>query len=696
MRPKPYTAPVDNESIHVLGEDEGFTRQSERGYTDRPQDEVTTRADSRAFLNRVIDDVLSVSARPGKVMSLYGMGGQGKTHMLVGLYDTLRSRALPGTRCAFHSFEGCEASSVPSMLKDLADLLESEGVACPGFKMAYYSYRASTSNACKAGKEFREDYRRFAEEHGYGLAESFFTLASAFFALVFPVQAAAATGVAGAVGLARAVQNGWRRRELDDVWESIRSIADPASLERSLVDYLSRDIEHWCSEGPGNGKLVVFLDTFEKVGWDGGSGIRAGRYDWARALTKTPGTLWIVAGRIRVSWCNVVCYPLQLVEMDEAEARALLEEKGVCDPAVVEAVVGRSGRLPIYLSLCAEMVVRNPGVDIDELLGDGGAEGLVDRYLMNLDPDARECACAAAFLEYWDAGLFSNLPGAGLSPRSVDRLNDMSFVRRRAEGFEMHEIVASLLRGSCGIESLKARLYRALGARVTELGSPTCALPQVQRGREMRHLLHSQVLLADAGVEGISRKDEFDMRMSYAEAVWRDGDNGLAMLLFSSICDAFSPEGSPTVEYLRTRLKVAAMETAFYLGGEGREHHERAIDITRDVLELTRKHHPQETLLLWSVLSDLGVSLNRFGRYEEALGYQGEVYSAISERDPGSYSADEARFASCYGATCQCYADHLGGGEDAGRYYAMALEAYGKAYAARRMIYGPSGAIWRL
>lgn len=377
----------------VLGDLPAFDVRKEVEYGIQDNNERRRRGDIDAYCMRVANEILEEDAKPGKVISIYGIGGQGKTYVLSKLYiELLRSIHDKGTVVLFHSFEKSETSSTEAILKDIAELAEFNGVPCSSFWMNYYAYRAATSNVLKARREFLDDYEQRRRK---GIVDAFvdlsdfcapfidflmngFELANGSTELSgFPIGSAAASIIERVTKAADEA----RRREIEAEWVAISSDSDAGVLRRRLMLRLKRDLERWIGTASGN-KIVVFLDTFEKLGW--GSGGSRSRYEWARKLTRTNGTLWVIAGRMRLPWGNVLQYPIQLVEMTDEEADHLLVACGVADPTLREEIKRLTGCLPIYLRLCADLLEEDPQLSPKDIKALGDREGLPERYLRNL------------------------------------------------------------------------------------------------------------------------------------------------------------------------------------------------------------------------------------------------------------------------------------------------------------------------
>ena len=678
-------------NFHVLGELDGYSYRDEIDYARREDVEKRSRSDAGTVIGEAIDELLVKVPESGKVFSIYGIGGQGKSYLLRSVYTDLLDRNDGNLIAPFHSFDGDETLTNEYLLKEIAELLECYGIPCPGFSMTYYAFRACNVDIRHALDEFASDYERWSRA---GCSETITSvLESAAPVFDFLSGALGSPLPAGSIfsSVARIVRragNETLKQEAEQRWSDLSKRLSASELSRRLVPMLKEDISVWLEEHPTK-RLVFFLDTFEKLGW--GSPDHRGRYEWVRKLSVTPGTLWIIAGRVRVPWENVIQFPIQLVELSHNEIVAFLTNEGITDKHMQDAIEKLTRGLPIYISVCIDMLSERDAT-AEELRDVGSRERLPELYLKYLGQDVAAAAYVGAFLESWNIELITNAVKGIASVSSIDLLNEVSFVTKRDERWEMHEVVADVLRASDSITLLKRELWTRLCdmERAVE-EDPT--ISEIDRRRSVTHLLRSLSRLLDEGVEGVSREEAFRKYMEYAEEVWRDGDIDSAMALFSAILAKFGSEEDLNPEYLQAKLKEGAVETQLYLAGRGVDHHYRAIELAEEVLDQARSKYPENTIIIQSALNDLGVSWARLGRsdianYEKALSYQEELYRGIVAKDPQILTADEARFINNYGSTCQQYGDALDKGDRKRELYERARAAYELSYRVRKSLFG--------
>lgn len=683
---------LDVTESHVLGELDGYSFRDAEDYSRKEDAEMRRRSDACEVISGAIRDLLAEDSTTGKVFSIYGIGGQGKSYLLKSVYESLLDSSNENVIAPFHSFEGDETLAAELLLKEIAELLEYHGIPCSRFSITYYAFRACSLDIRRAIDEFASDYERASKSQSSGVVTTVLEMTAPVFdylssALGSPLPTGSI--FASIARLVRGSSNATTKTELEERWRSLSKGLSASKLSGQLVPMLKNDIASWLEEHEGK-RIVFFLDTFEKLGW--GSTDHRGRYEWVRDLSLTPGTMWVIAGRVRVPWGNVIQFPIQLVELTHQEVVDLLNSEGITDLEMQAEIEQLTRGLPIYVSICVDLLKEREAT-VEQLKEAGTRERLPWLYLKYLDSrDISSAAHVASFLESWDIDLITEATRGIVAVSSIDVLNNVSFVTNRGDRWEMHEVVAEVLRSSDSITVLKRILWKRLCEMEREARSNS-ALPEVERQRRVTHLLRSVSRLLDEGVSGVTREEAFRKYMEYAEEVWRNGDIDSAMSLFSAILAKFGSEDDLNPEYLQAKLKEGAIETQLYLAGRGVKHHMRAIELAEEVLEQARAKFPGNTVIIRSALNDLGVSWARLGRedianYEKALFYQEGLYREMSAKDPRDFTSDEARFINNYGTTCQQYGDALSNPDRKRSLYEHAREAYEKSYQARRKLFG--------
>ena len=673
--------------VFVLGDDQSYAASMANDYSLKPSSEKSSRASSRTHIQDVAVEVLSKENGTGKVFSIYGTGGLGKTFLMEELYSDFTHRFTHNTVVTRHSFEGEEITSEEKILKELSDLLACNGVTSPTFRMNYYAWRAKASNFALAKAEFCADLEQ-AKSKGVEISTMLSGLAAPFIDQFTQGLSGSILNAAIEIGVytVESIKNAKACNE----WKSLTEEKSSSDLKRSLAVSLKTDIEAWTScKGR---KLIFFLDTFEKLGWVAGEW-RIGRYDWAKTITEAKGSLWIVAGRCRLAWRNVVRFPVQLEPMSLSEADDLLVKCGVSDSELRSLAVEKARGIPVYLIMLADMINRSSATEARRnLLCIVDYDNLVEVYLRGLDASLKPAIYTAAFIEYWDYEFMMAVGDSFIDPNAIAQLENLSFVWKRQDSFEMHEVVADLSRRSAkGPVVLK--LFKACGDLLGRLDSDDKRAAYAKDTYRL-HVLKARQLLAVEGVDVLGSEAAFNARMQYAEAAWHNGQVEQAYDLYKAIQRSYvpsSPEDQPSIYFLRSKLKTAALKTQLWLTRGERKWHEEAISDTVEVLDDVRKYYPSERLIYLSALNDLGISWKRFKEFDQAFFYQNQVVNALKDKKAKDLDADEARFINNYGATCQQYGAKLkqeGRASEGQEYLKRALKYYDKAYKARKALFG--------
>lgn len=479
----------------------------------------------------------------GKVISLYGIGGQGKSVFMGKLYDRLLDDTETDRIIVLTSDLKGKGTSKDRVLKEFADSLEAAGVSCRTFAMTYYRKLAlAYGRACAQG-DFWEDQRRrdlsiaafdsVAAENQVntevmaaliGVAEGFLTCLVGF----PPVAGMAGSMLVAANALSEEENERLKRNRLNDEWDQICQLPTQEAVSAHLEESLKKDISFWSEENKGS-RIVFLVDTFESIKWESSLGDRASKDRWMRVLTQAPATLWILAGRNRVSWENVVQYPLLFVEMNEDEAKEYLAKKGVTDQATVDKILKLTGCLPIYLDMCVEIAARNADVRLGGLSDIDENRRLPAVYLSYLNPEEQTCVYAGAFLGRWDRGNIRDaLEGYCANGTAMATVGALSFVTRKDGFCGMHDTVAEILRESCENEELMEVLY----ANVSSILAKTRGdkkMPAARRIQKIGELLGILCRIAEVKPRFLEEDQIFDVQDERVRHVQDFGDPEAAL-----------------------------------------------------------------------------------------------------------------------------------------------------------------------
>ncbi|GAA2803654.1 tetratricopeptide repeat protein [Saccharopolyspora taberi] len=133
---------------------------------------------------------------------------------------------------------------------------------------------------------------------------------------------------------------------------------------------------------------------------------------------------------------SLVVEDWQLEPFTEAEARKLLERRGVRDDRVAEVVFGLSGGLPLLVAMLAERGPRDP----DEIGDPSGSA--VERFLKwEPDPQHRKDALLGALPRTLDEDVLAVLVGQDRAAEVLERLRTLPFVSDEHGRPQYHQVV---------------------------------------------------------------------------------------------------------------------------------------------------------------------------------------------------------------------------------------------------------------
>lgn len=194
--------------------------------------------------------------------------------------------------------------------------------------------------------------------------------------------------------------------------------------------------------------VALVFDTFEEAGE---------LQRWLRESLLPPlpqRTVIVVAGRFPLTdawrdypaWCELI-HAIALTGFDHAGVAAYLRLHQITEPALVDDIWRYTGGQPLAVSLATTLVKREgPRAIRDIPARPELLETLTQRWLREVPADdLRELAEAAATVRRFDQELLARLIGHEVSPQRFDQLTALSFVRRHAFGWALHDLVRAVL-----------------------------------------------------------------------------------------------------------------------------------------------------------------------------------------------------------------------------------------------------------
>lgn len=252
-----------------------------------------------------------------------------------------------------------------------------------------------------------------------------------------------------------------------------------------------------------------------------------------------------------------------LQALDEAESRALLESRQA-PPALVPAIVKFAQGHPLALELALAAAAERPGFDFEASDRSRVIARLAQLFLRDLDDaGARAALEAACVVRRASRSFLVSLLGHEAATRAMERLGELGFIERTADGLSLHPSVRQALEGELrAIDPIRHRqLRRAAWQHMRQ------ALPSVGRAHLWQHAADALFLLEQDLIREAffpTARDPFAVQPA-KECDWPE---------IASICSVHdSPEGVATIgaylRYARDTVHVARSErgevVAFYV-----------------------------------------------------------------------------------------------------------------------------------
>jgi hypothetical protein len=285
---------------------------------------------------------------------------------------------------------------------------------------------------------------------------------------------------------------------------------------------------------------------------------------WLRAdfVPRLPARLrLILAGRHPPStgWATMAGWPTlvqscALQALDEAESRALLDLRHA-PAALIPAIVQFAQGHPLALELALAAASERPGFDFEATDRSRVVARLAQLFLQDLADSALRTALeAACVVRHASRSLLASLLGPDAAAQAIDRLGELGFVERSAEGLSLHPSVRQALEGELrAIDPIRHReLRRAAWQHLRR------ALPSVGRAHLWQHAADALFLLEQDNIREAffpSARDTFVVERPH-DRDWPE---------IASLCGAYdSTEGVAALEawflHAREAVHVARSE----------------------------------------------------------------------------------------------------------------------------------------
>lgn len=380
-----------------------------------------------------------------KVLVFWGLAGIGKSRLKRELRERLASKE-DGALWAEVDF-GLPTLREPqtalfSLRRHLSDR---HGVRFPTFDLVYaYLWRLTRPHTAPV-------------EEGRALFEAGSMAASLLSSMGVPFVSFAASLAEKASGPVKAW---WIKRGRDDLKGLTR--LETAEIEERLPAYFAEDLAEYVREQGVRG--AFFFDTYEALFQDVRSEEqRLVRDEWLRELVlQLPSMLFVICGRERVDWAELdvqwetALEQHQVVELPDADVRALLFSAAVTDSATQERILRETRNVPFLVDLALDTVdemkrgAGTPGAEEAIGLGTTAEVRMSERFLRYLSPAEQDTVEVLSVPRFFDRQLFHDLCLSFETQFPLGQFSEIcrfSFVVERSPGiFQMHDVMAEALR----------------------------------------------------------------------------------------------------------------------------------------------------------------------------------------------------------------------------------------------------------
>lgn len=396
-----------------------------------------------------------------KVLSFYGVGGIGKTHLLAKF-----SRKLKESDNYFIASVDVESPHYNSLIDILLDIRSQLDINATLFDYSIARFHTIS------GRSLKEIKKAWISEDS----------------LLFDLQELA-SDLAEVVAPARLIKKLYgiadsrKKRYLSQYKEYFDHIdtLSPGELVTYIPHYLGLAIHN----APRENKFVVFIDTLESL--DKRSLFKVTKEDpdaWLSEMIGSAETgVFVIAGRNYIKWGDRNPEWRQHLEqhslgaLSSLDAEYFLKNIPIPDEDIRKAIINSANGLPLYLDLCAttylikkceEKIINAEDFDVHE-------DEVIKRFLAHLDVEHRESIKAMSVLSVFDYKLFSAV---------VDSLNinfplslfqefcDSAYTNSigvENDKYSIHSLIRSYLHDECSIETasiILACVFQEMGSSI--------------------------------------------------------------------------------------------------------------------------------------------------------------------------------------------------------------------------------------
>jgi len=432
------------------------------------------------------------------------------------------------------------------------------------------------------------------------------------------------------VKVKRIIERNISKKRLDELI-ALSELNNKELLE-SLPRCFAADLADFMEKNKPASPVVIFIDTYEDL-WKSytGKGIKCELDDWLhgdnKLIQRSPGVLWVIFGREKLIWDEKnsewegSLFPYRIEKLPEENAQSFLDQCGVNEKAIQDAIVQGSEGIPFYINLEVDTynnIKRNEErtPHLEDFNTGKTREEVVKRFLHHVNREEQSILKLLSSLRYFDDKLFELLVkefNIGYSIEFYPEFCKYSFISGHGTGTrELHKLMRAELQ-----EHQDPGLYKRVHLFMYEYYKSKLSHIDI---REITQ--EQKSALAEAFYHGKSSSKTTEEVKSflqwffeivpkfYAGALWSDiTPLHKELILFLESNKNFGPEHPDVAKVLNNLANLYSTQGKY---GRALPLHNRALEIKEKVL---KPEHPDVA----SSLNDLAVLYHDQDKYEDAL-----------------------------------------------------------------------------
>jgi len=416
-----------------------------------------------------------------RILSLHGLGGQGKTALLEAYRRWLSKANVTQSPCATIDLDDGEQREIIPALISCRNGFAEQGVGTIAFDCAFARYHASM----RPGRDIRVDYPEFFK-FGPGIIGDLLELTNDVF-LHWP----GAGLLKKALSRLGADVTRWYRSRGQSLLEHLEGL-DASTLRAELPMFLGADLHRRATEHP-NARPIILVDGYERLWSDhpGGNGSDAADLWLRRLVEEAPGCLFVVAGRRPIRWPRLdrewgeVVQVHEILDLGEEDVDQWFDRAGVVEAPVRQRIKQSAKGYPLFitLQLSSYWKIKARGKIPHPEDFPSSHKDVIDRFLGHLEAPLRSIYQVVAVPRQFDRDLWAHLQRSGLLSLEQYGFNEVAeeafFQGLDPERRIMHPVVRSHLLAA--LEAQNPELLRRVRLAVFDYLDRASSLDPVRR-----------------------------------------------------------------------------------------------------------------------------------------------------------------------------------------------------------------------